>query len=114
MATLVLGATGLFTAAGTWKQIATASGAEVDSQVSTVNISTGNSDSATFILAAEEIDAILVRFRSVITPTGTFTAILRNSTTSTDIATVTINASDFYTLGSGWYCFAFAAHTPNG
>lgn len=117
MATLISAATGDFTAAGTWKVASAVANAEVDSEASSINLTTSNSDSTAFTLAATNVDAIAIKISAIITPTGTLTAILRNSTTGTDVATVTINASDLHGTGTtaqGWHVFSFSAHTPNG
>lgn len=114
MATLITAAPGNFTAAATWKVSSAVAGAELDSNASSFTVSTGNSDSGTFVLAATNVDAVAIRILSIITPTGTFTCKLRNSTTSTDVATVTINCSDLRADASGHHVFSFGAITPNG
>jgi hypothetical protein len=114
VATLISRATGNFTASSTWGVTSAVANALVDSEASTRNITTSNMDSTAFALAATAVDAVAIKLSATVTPTGTLTVILRNSTTSTDVATVTINASDLHAAGNGWYVFSFANHTPNG
>lgn len=114
MATLISKATGNFTSSSTWGVASAVAGAELDSDASSINLSTGNSDSGTFIPAVTNIDAVAIKLGAVITPTGTVTVKLRNSTTGADVATVTVNASDLNLSAAGWHVFSFAAHTPNG
>lgn len=105
---------------GNWATVETAS-LKTDG-ASSVNVTTGNLDSTAFIPAAVALDGVALNISSrAASPTGTFTVILRNSTTSTNIQTVTINVSDLpvgtYTAGVGgsWAFFKFGAtHTPNG
>lgn len=114
MATLISAATGNFTDAGTWKTASAVANAEVDSEASTRNVSTGNMDSTAFTLAATDVDAVAIKISSIITPTGTLTVTLRNSTAGTSAGSVTINASDLNAAAAGWHVFSFASHTPNG
>lgn len=106
--TLVSVATGNFTAAATWALCDNGTGAESDSESTTALTTTGNQDSSTFTFSgAVTVDAILVKYAGGST-TGTVTAILRNSTSGTDVVSATVNASDFVsTVGAstqgGWY-----------
>jgi len=102
-------------ASAVWKLLSAVSNAFVESEAASTNISTTNTDSASFVLAATNVDAILIKLTSYITPTGTLTVKLRNSTTLTDVATITVNCSDLPSLsGPTWLMFPFSAHTPNG
>lgn len=116
MANIIASATGNFTVAGTWGAVDAAS--ELNSSNSANYLDTTNRDSATFIPAAVAIDAVALRcYERAATPTGggTFTVTLRNSTTSTDIQSVTVNYTDMHVSGAGWMLFKFGAtHTPNG
>lgn len=113
MATVISSASGNLTASGTWKLAS--STAEVDSEAfSNLNISTGNSTSATFVPANTAVDGVAIKVAAIINPTGTLTVSLVDSTTSTTKLTVTINASDLNTLAAGWYVFTGTPFTPNG
>jgi hypothetical protein len=120
MAYRIAAADGLWSAAASW-QTADANSV-LDSESSFTNLTTGTLDSATFVPAAVAIDAVLVKLasRAAGTPSNTISIILRNSTTATNIATVTVNVSDLKTCDTtlregGWYCFKLGAtHTPNG
>lgn len=114
MSSRILAATGNFTTAATWKVASAVASAEVDSNAATFNLTNSNSDSATFIPAATNIDGVAIKISAIITPTGTLTVKLRNSTAGSDAATVTINASDLQPNARGWHVFTFAAVTPNG
>lgn len=122
MSTVISSVTGNLTAAGSWK-LASVAG-ELDSQAGSTALTTGNLDSAAFVLEANEVDAVLVKLasRATGTPTNTITIHLRNSTTATNVLSLTINVSDLEACGSGaaareggWYLFKFGStHTPNG
>lgn len=120
MATLISAATGNWTSSGTWKKVAPAG--LLESTGAATALTTGNLDSATFVLAANQVDGVAVKVasRASGSPSNTITITLRNSTTATNIQSVTINVSDIDAcnttdLQGGWYFFKFAAnHTPNG
>lgn len=114
MSTLISAATGNFTSSGTWKVASAVASAEVDSEASSINLTNSNSDSGTFIAAVTQIDAIAIKISSIVTPTGTLTVTLRDSTAGTDAASVTINCSDLATGAAGWHVFSFSAVTPSG
>lgn len=114
MANLISAATGNFTSAGTWGAVDSAS--ESNSNATSSAVSNSNLDSSTFIPAATVIDGVAVKLaaRSA-SPSGTFKVTLRNSTTSTDKQSVTVNVSDLPAGGLGWVFFKFGAtETPNG
>jgi hypothetical protein len=120
MANLVCGATGNFTAAGTWFLV---DHSLISTNTGSTALTTGNLDSATFVPTANAINGIVVRLasRAAGSPTNTITIILRNSTTGTDVLTITANVSDLpaATAGNnsegGWHYFkASGTHTPNG
>lgn len=120
MGYLVATANGNFTAAATWGQVDANS--VNDSEATFTNLTTGNTDSSTFTPAAVAIDAVLVKLasRAAGSPSNTISIILRNNTTATNIATVTVNVSDLKECDTtlrqgGWYIFKLGAtHTPNG
>lgn len=111
---------GNFTTAGSWALCDATSA--LDSEASSAAGSTGTQDSNTFIPAAVAIDAVGIKIasRASGTPSNTISMILRNSTTATNIATVTINVADLDVCttsdhAGGWYFFKLGAtHTPNG
>lgn len=122
MAVLAAIATGNFTAASTWAILDAASFADSESSQA---LTTTDQNSATFIPAAQPIDAVLLKLavRASGTPTNTITITLRNNTTATDILSVTVNVSDLPVanatvpggMNGGWHAFKFAStHTPNG
>lgn len=111
MATLISKATGNFTTNTTWAAVAFwPNTSEVES--TTANVTTSNQDTNTFTPAASQVDALLVKIGANTTPTGTVSVTLRNSTTATNIATVTVNVSDL--PATGWVVLPITAHTPNG
>lgn len=118
MATLVSRTSGNFTTAGTWALCSVA--AELDSEAGSTNVAATNLDSAAFVLEANQIDGFAVKLSNATGTGGTCTFTLRNSTTATDIFTVTINWADLYVNnssagGRGWLFFSTGAtHTPNG
>lgn len=96
---------GNFTAAGTWGVVNTTS--ELDAENSTTSIGVGNSDSVTWTGTAATVDGVALKMASrVVSPVGTLTVILRNSTDSVDERTVTVNVSDLPPLDA-------AANSPN-
>jgi len=122
MADLVAIGTGLLSAAGTWGLVDTVS-KNVSTNTGQTALTTGNLDSATFVLPANALAGVAVRLssRAAGTPVTTLTVTLRNSTTGTDARAVTANVSALpaCTTGAasegGWHYFKFAtAVTPNG
>lgn len=108
MASLISIATGNFTTAGTWGVVDTTS--ELDSENSSTAVSTSNLDSSTFTPGAITVDGLALKLAGRATsPSGTFTVTLRNSTDSTDTASVTVNISDFPSDGLGWFFFKFGS-----
>lgn len=114
MSSLVSRATGNFTTAATWGLVDSTS--ELDSNAATVAIGTSNIDSATFTPGAITVEGIALKFQNrAASPSGTFTVTLRNSTGSSDVASVTVNVSDLPysasapSLGYGWIFFKFSA-----
>lgn len=108
MATLVSRATGNFTAAGSWEVVDTTS--YLASEAGSTNISTTNLDSSTFTPGAITVTGIALKMSNRAgSPTGTFTVTLRNSTDSTDVASVTVNVSDLPSVGFGWVFFKFGS-----
>jgi len=108
MASLLATATGNFTAISSWGVVDSTS--ELDSEASTTIISTTNLDSSTFTPGEITVDGVAIKISGrATTPSGTFTATLRNSTDSIDIASVTINVSDLPTSALGWFFFKFSS-----
>lgn len=101
-----IGTGGNFTTAGTWGVIDTSN--PVDSEGSSVTISTASSTHAVTIVTTSVVvtDGVYLKIFSKLTA-GTFTVLLRNSTTSTDITSVTVNVSDL--PASGWCFFKWAS-----
>jgi len=64
MATLISKATGNWTAAGTWAPVSAASAAELDSEAGSTASTTSYVYSATFTLAASDVDAVAVKIAS--------------------------------------------------
>jgi hypothetical protein len=118
MATLVSRTSGNFTTAATWALCSVAG--ELDSEAGSTNVTGANLDSAAFVLEANQIDGFAVKLSNSTGSGGTCTFTLRNSTTATDIFTVTINWADLFVNnnssgGRGWLFFSTGAtHTPNG
>jgi len=114
MANIIAAGIGNFTTAATWQTVDSVS--ELDSEASNSAISTSTLDSSTFVLPAVALDAVCLKIAArASSPSGTFTVTLRNSTTSTDARSVTINVSDLDASGLGWQTFKFASSvTPNG
>lgn len=106
--TLLAGATGNFTTAGTWGKCDSTS--ELDSENSSTAVSNSNLDSSTFTPGAITVDGVALKLagRSA-SPSGTFTVTLRNSTDSADVVSVVTNVSALDSNGSGWHFFQFSA-----
>ena len=124
MAHCVAVADGNLTAAGTWgvSDVGTLIPLVSNSTGSTA-LTTGNLDSAAFIPTAVAMIGLCIRLaaRAAGSPSNTMTVTLRNSTTATDIKSVTVNVSDLpaATAGAnsegGWHFLVFdSSHTPNG
>lgn len=118
MSYLIANSNGNLTAAS-WANVSAA--ALLDSEVGNTALTTGNLDSSTFVLEANQIDGFAVKLASRgASPTGTVTLTLRNSTTATNIWSITINNSDFDAASTtddegGWYFInGGSLHTPNG
>lgn len=111
MATRILSATGGFVTAATWFTAEPVS--ELDSEAGNNNPGTvagTNTDSSTFTPGAVTVRGIGVKIKSLAaSPTGTLKVTLRNSTGSTDVASVTINMSDLQPNAYGWVFFDFGA-----
>jgi hypothetical protein len=106
MATLISSATGNFTAAATWK-VADATSLQYALTGTTV-CTTSFVNSTSFIPGAITVDGFGVYASSTsLAPSGTFTAELYNTTTSTTIATGTCNVSDINATNGGWIIFPF-------
>ncbi len=88
-------ATGNFTAAGTWL-VSDATGEATGGATATTvgNVAGTVTDSATFAPGIITIQGIAIQLSRRIGTTGTMSVILRNSTGSIDVATVTVNCSD--------------------
>lgn len=113
MSTLVSKATGNLTDSAKWNLASAVANAEVDNETSTINVSTSNQDSSTF--TPNNLDNIIkvgIKVNANTTPTGTLNIILRNSTLSTDVKTITVNVSDL--PASGWFFVSFAAVVADG
>jgi len=95
MANLISHATGNFTAAGTWLVADTTSASIAGVTATTVgNVAGTVTDSATFTPGVITVQGILIQLSRRIGTTGTLKVILRNSTGSVDVGTVTVNCSD--------------------
>jgi len=115
MAYLLACANGNLTDAATW---ALCDGV-TDREDSSVNISTTVTNSGTSTLSAATYDGVAVKIVTrAASPTGTMTLTLRNTTTSTDVASVTVNVSDIDRSSSGvngWFFVKFGSTvTANG
>ena len=114
MATRVAIATGNFTAAGTWGLVDATS--NLDAEAGPTASTTSFVYSATFTPGAITIDAIAVKVGSrTISPTGTVSIELNNSTDVVSVETVVINATDIADTSAagtaynrGWYVFKLA------
>jgi len=114
MANLISAQTGNFTAASTWHTVATGgtgdNAVELDSEAGTGAVSTSNLDSATFQPGVITVDGFALKLSAVAaSPSGTFTATLRNSSAGSDVDSVTVNVSDLPSSGNGWVFFKFAS-----
>jgi len=124
MAHCVAVADGNLTTAATWGVVDVgATSVNVSNSTGSTALTTGNLDSATFTPAANALIGVVVKLaaRAAGSPSNTMTVTLRNSTTATNIASVTVNVSDLpaATAGAnsegGWHYLRFSAsHTPNG
>ena len=119
MANFIAIADGNLTDASTWATTSTA-GNLITTNNSFSACGTTDRDSATFVLAASDVQYVAVKLysRASGTPTNTITIHLRNSTTSTNVLSWTLNVSDLPSAGywfGGWIVLrASSAHTPNG
>lgn len=115
MAILISKATGNFTAAGTWGTTSTTAGCFLDSEAGTTTVTTGNLDSAAFTPGVETWEGVALKCSTLnVSPTGTLTVILRNSTLSSDVTSVTVNVSDLPYLAASnavptWMFFKFSS-----
>lgn len=115
MANLISAVTGNFTTAGTWQTVDATS--ELDSEAGNTAISTSNLDSATFVPTAITVDGVALKLNArAASPSGTFKVTLRDSTTSTDIDSCTVNVSDLPANPKGvWLFFKFgSSHVLSG
>lgn len=80
----------------------------VDSESATTTIGTSPTTTGNSIIGAITVDGIALKLQSrVASPIGTFSVSLRNTTTSTDARTTTVNVSDLNANG-GWHFFKFS------
>lgn len=91
----------------------------LDSEANTTSITTSQVNSQTFVPAANEVDAVLIKVASRASSAGspTLTVHLRNTTTGTNVLSKTINVTDIPVEPTfhGWLCVKFdSTHTPNG
>ena len=112
MATLVANADGNFTAANIWDVVDTTS--FLNSESGSTAVTTSNLDSATFTPGAITVKGICLKVHSrVVSPTGTTTITLRNSTDSTNVASVTVDNVDIAAALAGtsvaWIYFKFGS-----
>lgn len=121
MATLITRADGNFTDAATWGTVAeggSGGNACLLEQVAANGTSTlaanTTTDSSSFVLPNTAVDGLAVKIASVTAMTGNLTIILRNSTTSTNQGSVTIDSSVIPTNMTGWLLVPFSSFTPNG
>lgn len=120
--TLMCCADGNSDVAGTWALCS--STAELDSETGTTAVAAaGSGSSSTFVPAAATYDALAVKLShwTALPTSGTVSFVLRNNTTGTDVATVTVAYSDLTYIGTtassvnGWACFKFGSTvTANG
>lgn len=117
--TLLASASGNLTASGTWSLVDSTS--YLNSEAANTALTTSSVASSTFVPAATAIDAVAVKLASKsVSPSGTITVELFNSTTSAIALTLTINVSDLPTAATadaqgGWILFKFGSTvTPNG
>lgn len=104
MATLILKATGNFTAAGTWN-VADPT-AELDDETASTATTTSYVSSSNFTPGAITIIGLAVKIASK-TSGGTFSVNLRNTTGGIDIVSVTVNVADV--PASGWLILPIAS-----
>lgn len=116
MANRIAAGSGNFLTAATW-QVADTTMLKVNGTTAT-NVTNSALDSAAYTPGAITVDGILLNMAlRVAAPTGTMTVILRNSTDSTNVKTVTINNSDLPAMGTSadapgcWLFFKFDAST---
>lgn len=118
MATVIAAANGNLTAAASWKL----ANLILNSEAASTNMTTSNVDSAAFVLPAQEIDGFAVKLsvRNPGSPTNQLILTLRNSTTATDIWSVSIDVSALPVVSAtdangGWILVVPGTlHTPNG
>lgn len=111
MASLVSITTGNLTSAGTWGLVDTTS--ELDSEAGNQQIGTSSTDTSSFTPGAITVDGVLVKmYQRASSPSGTLTVTLRNSSSSVDVVSVTVNVSDLPLSSNGnggWVHLKFAA-----
>lgn len=113
MANLIACANGNLTSASSWGLVD--SGSTLDSEAASTALSLSYVNSAVFVPGAITVDGIAVKLLNrVVSPSGTISLNLRNTTGSLDIATVTINVSDIpadsvTNNNGGWVFFKFSA-----
>jgi hypothetical protein len=119
MAVLISSATGNLTAAGSWALVDSVS--YNNSEAANTALTTSSVASSTFVPAAVAIDAVAVKLASrAVSPSGTVTVELFNSTGGSIALTQTINVSDLPAAtvalaDGGWIVFKFGGTvTPNG
>lgn len=122
MANLVAVADGNFNSNTPWRSVDTTA-TLISTNTGSTALTTGNLDSAAFVLAANEMVGMMVRIASRATgsPSNTMTVHLRNSTTATNARSVTVNVSDLPQSSTGtdseggWIYLQFSSSlTPNG
>jgi len=117
-ASLIACADGNFTSASTWCLVDSTS--YLDTHASTVTVGTSNVDSQSFTPGNITVDGIAVKVNSRYSSPGanTFTVTLRDVTTSSNVASVTINVSDILSGMSGtwfgWYFVKFSSPVSLG
>jgi hypothetical protein len=121
MPRLVAAANGNFTDP-IWAVCDTPSGLDADG--SGTAVSTTPQDSSAFVPSAGTVDAVLLKLlvRTITPAAQQLIVVLRNVTTATNVATVTVNVSDLpvteggaYLAAGGWMQFVLPAPvTPNG
>lgn len=116
MANLIARGSNNFSSSNSWYSAETLSASIAGATASTVPTSAGaSSDSAAFTPGVITTDGIVINIASIsATPTGTLTVTLRNATSSTDVASVTVNISDLHALTSNtapgsWHFFKFSS-----
>lgn len=120
-ADLVSIATGNFTTASTWALTDTVS-KNISTSTSTTTLTTSSLNSASFVLAANQVGGFQFRVgsRTAGTATNTLTATLFNVTTAATACAITINVNDIPATvsgvdNSGWVrAICSAPFTPNG